>query len=174
VAEFIGALWPGEDAWKIELQALRSADFAKAEIWKLPSIPLPNVQMHDDLTNQFQPGDFSVKVANILAPGVEVTNSWQWIVRYWGPERSVYGLGVEFDENMKDRRLVVVKAVDQKGDAFKLVEHRGADYPQQALFLQAPTGAAELHLELAFPELRKFGFLARPEFGDRATSGDTR
>lgn len=166
VAEFVGALWPGEDAWKIELQALRSAEFASNEVWNVPPIPLPNAQLHDDLANRFEVDGGSVRLANILAPGVEVTNHWQWIVRYWGQESSVFGLGVQFDEPMKDRRLVVVQATDQAGKEFRLVEHRGADYPQQALFLQSPPAATELHLKLAFPRLRKFEFLARPEFVD--------
>ena len=67
---------------------------------------------------------------------------------------------------MENRRLVVARAVDQDGREFTLVEHRGADYPEQALFLQAPGEATELRLELAFPELRTFEFLARPEFVD--------
>jgi len=166
VAEFVGALWPGEDAWRIELQALRSADFATNDLWSVPPIPLPNPATHDDLTHQLQLDGLSVQVANILAPGVEVTNSWRWIVRYWGQEKSVYGLGVKLDGVMNQRRLVVVAAKDQAGNEFKLVEHRGADYPEQAIFLQAPPDATELHLQLAFPELREFEFLARPEFVD--------
>ncbi|MBI1178751.1 hypothetical protein GC207_15070 [bacterium] len=162
--EFLGALWPGEDAWKIELQALRNADFAETEIWSPPVIPLPNAQTHDDLTNRFEVDGLSIHLANIEAPGVEVTDSWQSIVRYWGQESSVYALGVMFDEDMRDRRLVLVGAEDQRGKPFKLVEQRGADYPQQALFLQAPNGATELHLKLAFPKLKKFEYLAHPKF----------
>lgn len=164
VAEFVGALWPGEDAWKIELQALRAEDFADDEIWSPPVILLPNAQTHDDLTNRFEVDGLSIQLANIGAPGVQVTNAWQWIVRYWGQESSVYALGVKFDEDMRDRRLVVVEAKDQLGNPFKLVEQRGADYPQQALFLQAPTGATELHLKLAFPKLKKFEYLVHPKF----------
>lgn len=163
-AEFVGALWPGEDAWKIELQALRNADFAGDEIWSPPVIPLPNQQTHDDLTNRFEVDGLSIQLANIQAPGVQITNSWQWIVRYWGQEPSVYAMGVKFDDDMRDRRLVVVEAKDQLGEPFKLVEKRGADYPQQALFLQSPEGATELHLKLAFPKLKKFEYLAHPEF----------
>lgn len=163
-AEFVGALWPGEDAWKIELQALRDTDFAVDEIWSPPVIPLPNAQTHDELTNRFEIDGVSIQLANIEAPGVQVTNSWQWIVRYWGQESSVYVLGVKFDEDMRDRRLVVVEAKDQLGKPFKLVEQRVADYPQQAVFLQAPDGATELHLKLAVPKLKKFEFLAHPAF----------
>lgn len=168
VAEFVGALWPGEDAWKIELQALRNTDFMHDEIWSLPAIALPNAQTHDDLTNRFEIDGLSIQLANIEAPGVQVTNSWQWIVRYWGQERSVYALGVKFDEDMRDRRLIVVEARDQLGKPFKLVEQRGADYPQQALFLQSSEGATELHLKLAFPKLKKFEYLAHPEFVESA------
>ncbi len=173
VAQFVGALWPGEAAWKIELQALRGADFATEEGWSVPPISLPNPATHDDLTNRFQLGDVSIQVANILAPAVEVTNSWRWIVRYWGQEDSVYGLGVKFDGEMGDRRLVVVDARDQAGNEFKLVEHRGADYPEQALFFQAPSGATELRLKLAFPELKEFEFIARPEFVNATNAART-
>ena len=135
---------------------------------------MPHPQTHHEFTERFQLGPLSIHLANFTAPGVQLSNSWQWIVRYWGQEPSVYGLGVKFEGAMEDRRLVVVNATDQNTNGFRIVEHRGADYPEQALFLQPPSGATELRLMLAFPVLKRFEFLVRPELAGPPKEGPER
>ena len=168
--EFLGGLWPGEDAWKLEVQAIRTAAFDSNNIWQVPSISMPGADSYTDLINEFTLGDSSIQIANILAPDVQVTNRWRGIVRYWGKETSVYSVGMECKE-MGDRRPVILEARNENGTDFKIVNHRNVDHPMQSIFIQPPAeGAKELNLKLAFPELKTFEFLARPAFRETAAT----
>ncbi len=164
ITRFVGGLWPGEDAWKIDLQAIRTGDFNPKDVWQVPPIPMPGANSFNELTNEFNLGETTIQIANILAPGVEVTNRWQWTVRYWGNEASVYPVGLECT-NPGNRRPIILEARNENGTDFNILNHQNVDHPMQSIFLQPPPeGATELNLKMAFPELKEFEFIARPEF----------
>lgn len=166
--EIVGALWPSEDAWKIETQILRTGNFPSGSVWSLPPISIPEPNSHNELTNQFQFGERDVRLANIVSPKTVLTNSWEGTIQYWGPETSIFGLGIQLDGAIENHRLVVVEAKDQSGNDFRMVDHRNP----VSKILKAPEGATELHIKLAFPVLRKFEFLARPEFVEQGNHGE--
>lgn len=163
-AEFGGGLWPSEDAWRIELQAIRTAGFDPESIWQVPPIAMPGANSFNDLTNEFTLGKTTIQIANILAPDVQVTSRWQWHVRYWGDEKSVHPIGMEC-KDLQNRRPIILEARNESGADFKIISHQNVDHEMQSIFLQPPVeGARELHLKIAFPPLKKFEFFARPEF----------
>ncbi|HAV61037.1 MAG TPA: hypothetical protein DCY13_01570, partial [Verrucomicrobiales bacterium] len=162
-----GALWPSEQAWKLEVEVLRHEYFAPEELWAPPPLPLDAGPRYLPLGHQFAAGSGSIQLANLVPPGLIASNQWQWTVRYWGNESNVFAVGVQFPEPMPNRRLLVVEATDDSGRAVPLVEHRGADHPQQALLFRPEPDATQLQLRLAVPELHRVEFLARPEFHPR-------
>lgn len=161
--EFAGALWPGESAWKLEIESIQLADHDATEVWDLHSLALPAAAGRLAPTNTFHVGEFQVKLQYLLAPSVTVTNDWQWVLRYWGNEANVHVLGLEFPDGRQRREPVLVEARDEAGQPAKLVDNRAWDDRRHALFVAVPPGMKSLHVKLAFPELRKFEFLARPE-----------
>ena len=165
-ALFVGGVWPGEDAWKINLEVIRERNHSDTEVWNVPPIKLPSAGSFNTLTHQHVLGSMTNRVAAILAPGVQVTNQWQWTVRYWGNDRNVYPVAIE-SLGRGDRRPVLLSAKSESGAAFRIVEHRGANSANQCIFVEPPAaGATELHLKIAFPEMKKLEFLAKPEFVD--------
>ena len=138
--EFRGGLWPGEDAWKIDLQVIRTAGFNAADIWDVPVIRLPKPNEFVKPNTTFELDDLNATIANMLAPGVQITNRWQWSVRYWGNESSVYPIGMEC-LNMGDRRPVVLEACNENGTDFRIINHQNVDHPMQCIFVSLPRKA---------------------------------
>jgi len=171
MTEFIGGAWQGEDAWKIEMEAIPTAGFPPAEVWDVPPIALPPANQFAALTNRFVVDDSTNILAVILAPGVQITNRWQWTVRYWGDEKDVYPIALEC-LNQGMRRAVIVEATSEAGADFKIHRHQNVNHSMQSIFVSPPgEGASELNLKIAFPKLKSFEFIARPKFVEQVQSG---
>jgi hypothetical protein len=65
---------------------------------------------------------------------------------------------------LQKQRLHLVSALDQHGREVKLLEHRGQDYAEQALFLQPERDAEKVRLTFSLTASRFVRFRARPEF----------
>ena len=162
--EFFGALWPGEKAWKLELEVVRSRGFQPSELWEMEfQLPRPGTLLN--LTNQWESDGQKVELVGIASPKREFTGDFKWIAKWWGQNQDkVYSLAVKLGPDVAGHRLEFVRAVDQKGAEVKLIQHGSQDEDKQALFLRPGEEAESVKLTLALQRSRFVQFLARPDF----------
>lgn len=164
--EFIGALWPGENAWKLDVEFVRTSGFAADEIWESPPIPIPTAGVDTNLGASFQHDGATVELVGLAAPQTDHPDPFKWIAKYWGNEdkTKIISLAVRISPALDRRRLKLLRAVDQNGNEAKLVAHRNEDYAEQAFLLKPDDEAITLKLIFALQRSRFVQFLARPEF----------
>lgn len=165
--EFFGALWPGEAAWALEIEASRIGGFQSNEVWQA-QLPLPSVGTVSSLTSAWTNEGATATLVGLASPNTEHPGNFRWLAKWWGPERDrVYSLAVQLRGNWQGRRLKVVKVTDQAGAEVKLMGQQGGDGSAQAVFLRPNDDSLELRLILALPRSRFVKFLAVPELMKR-------
>jgi hypothetical protein len=167
--EQFGALWPGEDAWKLQFELIRTAGFAPEQLWDAP-LDLPGSGTVARLTNHWSHEGLGVELVGLASPNTDHKGAFQWTAKWWGEDKNaVYSLALQLDRgDLKDRRLSVVKIVDNRGEEVKLMLHGSQDSPQQAVFFKPEAGAASVRITFAIQRSRFVEFLARPEFARSA------
>ena len=163
--ELFGALWPSEQAWKLKVELVRTSGFDPEQLWETP-LDLPSAGTVSRLTNHWTHDGLGVELPALAGPNTDHTGSFQWVAKYWGEEKNkVYSLAVQLQRgDLKDRRLSVVKIVDNNGAPVKLIEHRNQNYPEQAVFLKPDDSATSVRITFAIQRSRFVEFLARPDF----------
>ena len=166
VVDLFGALWPGEHAWKLEFECNRTSGFDAAEVWQSSPIQIPIVGVDTNLNASFERDGIRVQLCGIAAPQAEHPEPFKWIAKYWGNEDKdkIISLGIRITPAIDNRRLRVVRVVDQDEHEAELIEHRNEDYSQQAILLKPPQGARELKFTFVLHRSRFVEFLARPTF----------
>jgi hypothetical protein len=163
--EFLGALWPGESAWKLAVEVVRSGEFGPEELWEAPPISLPGPGLLTDLTNSWAHDGVMVRLAGLSSPNTDHPGEFKWIAKWWGDDKNkVYALALKLSSEWKGHRLTVARVRDQDDREVEVVQHANQDYAEQALFLKPAESARELKLTLALQRSRFVQFLARPEF----------
>ena len=163
--EFFGALWPGENAWKLEVECVRTAGFSADELWETPPIQLPALGQLTDLTNNWQHDVLTVQLVALASPNTDHPGQFKWTAKWWGEDKNkVYSLALKISPELKGHRLTVVRAVDQDGREVEIVQHGSQDNAEQAVFLKPPPESRQLKLTFALQRSRFVQFLARPDF----------
>jgi hypothetical protein len=162
--EFLGALWPGERAWKLEVEAVRKGGFRPEEMWEIP-LDLPAARAVNSLTNWWEREGLRLKLVGLASPNVDHPGDFKWVAKWWGEDKNrVYSLAMQLEGDLKGWRASVVGAVDQTGSKVKIMQHGSQDYPKQAVFLRPNDESTQVRLTLALQRSRFVEFLARPEF----------
>ncbi|MBI4660620.1 MAG: hypothetical protein HY735_17425 [Verrucomicrobia bacterium] len=162
--EFFGALWPGERAYKLNVEVARKGGFSPDQLWEIP-IDLPPLGSIAALTNFWEHDGLRVNLVALASPNAEHAGNFRWIARWWGEDRNrVYSLALRIDPDLRGRRLTVVKALDQDGREAPVVRHGNQDAREQAVFLKPVDGARTVRLTLAVQRSRFVEFLAQPKF----------
>lgn len=161
---FVGALWPGEEAWRLQVEVVRSAGFAPGEVWEVP-LTLPVPRMVNTLTNSWERDGAVVTLVALASPETDHVGDFRWTAKWWGSEKSkVYSLALSFHSEARGKRLSVIGCTDQDGATVKLMSHQNQDSDQQAIFLRPSKDATELRLTLALQRSRFVQFLTQPNF----------
>jgi len=163
-AEFLGALWPGENAWKLSVEVTRSGGFVSGDVYNV-ELPLPSRGAVSNLTNEWSHKGVVLKLVGLASPETDHVGDLKWVGKWWGDEKNkVYSLVVQLEPDLNGQRLSLIKAVDDRGAPVEFLDHRNQDYKQQALFFKPGADASALHLTFAMTHSRFVEFLARPEF----------
>jgi len=162
--EFFGALWPGEEAWKLNCELTRISGFRPEETWQV-SLSLPASATVATLTNRWQRGDQTVELIALASPETDHTGDFKWVAKWWGDEKDkVYALAIQLAPNIKERRLIVLNnATDSSGHDVKIVQHGSQDSSKQALFFKPGPDASMVRLTFALERSRFVEFMARPQ-----------
>jgi hypothetical protein len=170
VVEVFGALWPGEQAWKVEVEASRTGGFAPEELHEF-TMTLPAPGTISVLTKQWEHDGLTLNLDALASPNKDHPGDFQWIGKWWGEDKDkTYSLALHLESDLKGRRLTVVRAQDQEGTGVKVLEHRNQDYSKQAVFLKPGQNATTLGITFAIQRSRFFTFVARPAFANARTN----
>jgi hypothetical protein len=162
--EFFGALWPGEQAWKLDCELTRIAGFEPEQLWRV-AVPLPEAAGLSALANQWQCDDQTVTLVALATPGIDHVGDFQWVAKWWGEDREkVFSLAIQVAPKLKGRRLLVINANDAAGRPVKIVQHGSQDSSKQALFFKPHPDATVAQFTFALEGSRFVEFMARPAF----------
>ncbi|HSU52997.1 MAG TPA: hypothetical protein VLT36_02930 [Candidatus Dormibacteraeota bacterium] len=162
--EFFGALWTGEQAWKLDLEVTRTSGFDPEELWDT-EVPLPGRGALLNLTNTWEHDNQTVHLVAVGSPDREDSGDFRWVAKWWGEDKDkVFSLAIKVSPEKKGQKLTLIRAVDQDGNDVKLVELRNQEYCEQAVFFKPSDEATNLHLKFALQRSRFVHFTARPDF----------
>jgi hypothetical protein len=169
--EFFGALWPGEQAWKLNAEVMRSSGFRADELREVV-LDLPTARTVNTLTNQWEQESRSLQLVALGSPETDHSGDFKWVAKWWGANKSqVYTLALRLEGDWTGWRPSVVGAVDQAGAAVKIVQHGSQDSARQAVFFTPNDESTQVRFTFALQRSRFVEFLARPEFvRDSATN----
>jgi RNA polymerase sigma factor (sigma-70 family) len=181
-SKFSGALWPGESAWKIRGDFLRTADFPENELLHLPKVVIPDATEVSEPLKKFDWNGATVELsavmgtnsrASITRPpnGAPLEQRMHWSALMNSEFRSGCVTVVLAGEILsRNRQLAFVKATDEQGREFEKMESGSPVSVEQTRWpmpysfaLRPPEGAHEINLVVAITEPRKVEFLAKPE-----------
>lgn len=162
--EFFGALWPSEQAWKLDVEVVRTSGFRREELWET-TVVLPGPRMVSNLTNRWDYDGRSLRLMSLASPNTDHPGDLKWTAKWWGEDKDhVYSLALVLGGDQKGTRISVVGAVDQNGTTVNIVQHGSQDYATQAVFFTPGPDATKVRFTFASQRSRFVQFLARPEF----------
>ncbi|MGN6386949.1 MAG: hypothetical protein ACTHMT_11995 [Verrucomicrobiota bacterium] len=162
--EFYGALWPGENAWKVSAELARTRGFNSNELQTV-ELQLPQAHALNSLTNEWQLGKVTLRLHAFGAPEVEYPDSFRWLAKWWGEDKEkVYTLALQLKGADQKHRVILVSSVDDSGDNIKVVQHANSNSDEQVIFLKPTENAKSARLVFAVPRSRFVEFVERPEF----------
>ena len=166
--EFLGALWPGEQACKLRTELVRIAGHSPEEIWEA-SVPLPAPGTVANLTNRWEREGIAIKLVALASPATDHAGDFKWVAKWWGDDQDkVYALAVKVEPKLTHHRFLAIgEGAAADGDVV-IVQHGSQDSSKQAVFFKlAPAIAADspsVRLKFALQRSRFVEFVARPVF----------
>lgn len=165
-SEFLGALWPGESAWKLRVEFKRTANFPESELLRISHIRIPTADELEEPHVQYEHNGASIELAAVIGKDV----AWERITRL-NPGRKRDCITVQLSGQIvsRNRQLTFVGATDDKGRPVKLETFRGPGTASNenivpfSFVFHPLEDATELNLVVAVSESRFVEFLAKPE-----------
>jgi RNA polymerase sigma factor (sigma-70 family) len=165
-SEFTGALGPGESAWKLHADLMRTANFPESDLLHVAHVQIPAA---DELAQPHTRYDFngaSIDLSAVIGKDV----AWDRITRL-NPERKRDCVTVQLSGQIlsRNRQLTFVGATDDKGRELKLEVFRDPGTPDNerdvpfSFVFHPLDNASELNLTVAVSETRTVEFIAKPE-----------
>ena len=168
-AGFLGALWPGEDAWNLKVEFRRTGDFPDNELLRIDHLPIPGAEVILQPQAVFEANGATVQVTAVIGARAP----WERIARLNARRtRDCITVLINGQILSQGRRVAFVEAKDENG---RLVRLEGAPYePAQvpgqnpdllpySFNFKPPLAARELTLTLAVSRSHFIEFLAKPE-----------
>jgi hypothetical protein len=160
--EMFGALWPGEDAWKMDVEAVRTRGFKDDETWTT-EVTLPARGAVDAHTNSWTRDNVTVKLASLASPNTDHPGDMKWVAKWWGEKMNeTYSLCVAVKPGLRGHRVMLLSARDQDGNKVKIVQHTSQDGGLQAVFFRPDKDAKTVQFTFALPKSRTVQFVAKP------------
>jgi RNA polymerase sigma factor (sigma-70 family) len=165
-SEFLGALWPGESAWKLRVECKRTANFPDSELLRISGIRIPAADELSQPHTRYEFDGANVELSAIIGKDV----AWDRIYRL-NPERKKNCITVQLSGQIlsRNRQLTFVGATDDKGRPVKLEAFQDPGTPSNernlpfSFVFHPLDDAGELNLTVAVSESRTVEFLAKPE-----------
>jgi len=171
-SELLGALWPGESAWKLRAEFKRAANFPESELLQISHIRIPAADELAQPHVRYEHNGASVELAAVIGKSAPWERGGQVNpavinVRKLNPAVKKDCISVLLSGQIlsRKRQLTFVGATDDKGRPVKLeMFRRGNDSNVPFSFVFHPLDdASELNLLVAVSECRFVEFLVKPE-----------
>jgi hypothetical protein len=169
LAGFLGALWPGEDAWKVRVEFKRVAEFPENELLRIDHIPIPGGEEIVHPERAYEVNGATVEVASVFGSKA----GWNQLHRFNRDRLAgCFTVLIKGRIASQGRRLAFVEAKDEHGRVLQLegvVADRGQVSGQNPDFLpysfnfKTPKDSRELTLVLGVSQSLCVDFLAKPE-----------
>jgi hypothetical protein len=154
---FAGALWPGEEAWKLRVEFSRVAEFASDELWTLEHVPGPRGQRLIEFHGTNEINGLPLAITATARTEGELRAGSEWV-----PKKGVVDLTVRYDASAQGKRLTLLRVVDDQGREAKASEpHPEAAW--LAFAVEVPPDTQELNFTFAVHRSRFVEFVAKPE-----------
>ncbi len=169
MAGFLGALWPGEDAWKLKVEFRRTGEFPENELLRIDHLPIPGAEEILRPQTAYEANGATVEVAALIGARVP----WERIVRL-NARRTRDCITVLINGRIlsRGRRVAFVEAKDETGSLVRLegtpyepgpIAGQSPDLLPYSFNFKLPLAARELTLTLGVSRSRFVEFLAKPE-----------
>jgi len=154
-AEFIGALWPSEPAWKLRVEFSRTNDFAPDELWTPPEIAVPAPNQVLTLGTSYEVKGGQLQIVALGGVGAELQDPF----RVMGDGKSV-NLALTFSSH--DLRLTLARVVDNEGQSIPFREPSPWLESERCFALEMPAGAKSVSATFAIHRSRFVEFIVKP------------
>ena len=170
--QFLGALWPGEAAWKIRGEFKRVSGFPENESLKMMHIRIPDPEEISEPQMQYDWNGALVQIVGVVGTNVQheaLIGTHKQLLANTERSRGCVTVALAGEILSRNRRLTFISGTDEQGRAvdLKAFEEPGslkdARLLPYSLILQAPQGAHEINLVVGVSENRVFEFVAKPE-----------
>jgi len=149
--ELCGALWPGESAWRLQVEVVRSGGFASNDLWTIPiQLPPPGGELA--FTNSWLLQNVRIKLSNVSLQNLGRDSGLACWLRM-----NVEGLAPGFG-------VFVVRARDRDGKAVPFTHYENRNSWLQWICLVPELNATAIFLTLTVQRSVFEEFTARPEF----------
>jgi hypothetical protein len=170
-AEFSGALWPSESAWKLRGEFKKVADFPESELLQIEKIRIPDADEIYEPHVHYERNGATVEVVGVIGKNVDQQRLYRER-RHFARVPYTRGVNVALAGEIlaQNRRLVFVSATDDQGRSVPLADfgepvdiEDAKDWRPYSFVIRPPEGAHEINLVVAVTESRFVEFLAKPE-----------
>ena len=156
-AEFIGALWPSEPAWKLRVEFSRTNDFEADELWASPNIPVPAANSVLNLNSRYEVSGIQLNVVAIGGVGAEFADPFG-SVAFGG----AVNLAMRAEASQQGKRVTLVKVVDDAGRPVPFSEPYPWHEADRCFALQVPQPAKTLLFTFAIHRSKFMDFVVKP------------
>jgi hypothetical protein len=155
VAEFIGALWPSEPAWRLRIEFSRTNDFMPEELWTLPDVPVPLTNQVLMINTSHEANGNSLHIVAAGGVNAELPEPFQSLAM-----AQRVNLAVQMKSS--DHRLTLVKIVDDAGRLIPSNEPSPWYENEHSFAFEVPAGAKSFNATFAIHQSRFVEFTAKP------------
>ncbi len=156
VVEFDGALWQGEQAWKLNVELSRAADFAADELWSIKSVPVPATIVTPARTN------LQTTVQGLDLVGLQLARDASAGPFMPGAFRRTATVNLETARAVAGTRVTLVQAIDDRGQTVPHQPGHSSSNTVDSFGLAVGPGVTNLDFTFAIHKSRFLEFLAKP------------
>jgi hypothetical protein len=161
--EFLGRLWPGENAWKLRLEVVSAVESASNDVWEIP-LALPGAGSVTDLTNRWEREGVQVQLAALGSPGTDLPAEFRGASSQGAETNGVYTLAWKMNPVTPERGVKLAGGLDQNGKEVRVVFQSDEGSTNHTAFFRPEEGATAVRLRLALTRKHFVEFIARPDF----------
>ncbi|HKS38772.1 MAG TPA: hypothetical protein VJW76_16375, partial [Verrucomicrobiae bacterium] len=156
VAEFIGALWPSEPAWKLRAELSRTSNFTSDELCTLPDVAVPFTNQVVTLNTAHEVNGNTLHIVTVGGMGAELPDPYRSLA-----SAKAVNLAVRMQPGA--HRLSLVRVADGEGRLIPFSEPYPWFEDNRCFALEAAAGVGKLKITFAIHRSRFVEFTAKPK-----------
>ena len=158
---FVGALWPGEAAWRLRVEFSHETDFEPAELWTVRGLRVPQAGEILDLENTTTNQSRRLSLVAFTGADADQPGSFRWLMQKGEPR-----LSIRSEPALEGWRLSLIRAVDDHRREVEVEPSQdwGWSGDEKVFGLKLKPDASSVDCIFALHKSRFVEFLAHPTF----------